>query len=50
MLTVYMILTAVHIVALVVTGILWTTIILKPQARYEPTFVIFVPCTSARSI
>ena len=38
MLTVYMILAAVHIVAVAVTGILWTIIILKPQSPLRVHF------------
>jgi hypothetical protein len=38
MLTVYMILVAVHIVALVVTGILWTIFILNPHSSLKAHF------------
>jgi hypothetical protein len=38
MLTVYMILAAVHIVAIAVTGILWTIIVLKPQSSLRQHF------------
>jgi hypothetical protein len=38
MLTVYMILTAIHIVAVAATGILWTIIVLKPHTSLKPHF------------
>ena len=45
----YFILVAVHIVAVVVTGILWTILDLAPNQGCEQAFATFALCTLARS-
>jgi hypothetical protein len=45
----YWVLAAVHIAAVVVTGILWTVIDLVPGSGLRPHLRISGPCTSARS-